>query len=518
MGIFTEENLKNIKLAEQDIVKRTILIVDDEEHNLKTLKDTLIDHYHILTASDGQKALELLQKEADPHRIHLIISDQRMPRMTGVEFLQHSIEIVPRSIRIILTGYTDVDAIIDSINQARIFKFILKPFDKQDILLTIRRGLELYDLEEKNHKLIKALEFLNGRFFNHMRGILQGMAGANEWIQEEKTDQLSPQQNKMLMHLDASTTNLIDLLNQASELSFIYTGHLSTRPEQLDVIALIKEIGTAFLENKSADELTIRYEWLLKEYFGNKEEFYLEVDREMLSKTLMELLENAFNYADKPTVITLVSLVQNNQFHIQVRDQGIGLENEGGQTVMEPFLRGPQSYDYQSFGLGVGLAKAQAYMELQGGTLGFKQETTGSMVILSFPLFQFDPEQDILIEEVPRKILLLQENHEDLQLYQEVLNFEGHDVFALEHPDGLIDAISEWKPDLIFLDAHYQGQSTTLYVQKTRETFVDASIPIVILANDPDLTHQQTYLDCGAQIYTSKPMEYDRLMMLIQQL
>ena len=132
MGLFNENNLKSAELVEPEIEKRTILIVDDEYYNLKTLEDALVDDYNVLTAKDGQEALEFLQNHPDPNRIHLIISDQRMPNMTGVEFLQKSIEIVPKTIRIILTGYTDVDAIMDSINQARIFKFILKPFDRQD--------------------------------------------------------------------------------------------------------------------------------------------------------------------------------------------------------------------------------------------------------------------------------------------------------------------------------------------------------------------------------------------------
>ena len=106
--------------------------------------------YDILTAKDGQEALELIQKDDNLERIHLIISDQRMPHLTGVEFLEKTISTIPRTIRIILTGFTDIEAIIDSVNRACIYKYINKPYDNQDMRLTIKRAIETFELEERN--------------------------------------------------------------------------------------------------------------------------------------------------------------------------------------------------------------------------------------------------------------------------------------------------------------------------------------------------------------------------------
>ncbi len=151
MSLFNEDALKVIQAEEEELIRRhTILIVDDEEYNLSTLHDLLHDEYHVLTATDGQEALELVQKTSDPSQIHLIISDQRMPRMTGVEFLKRTIPIIPKTVRMILTGFTDIDVIIDSINEGQIYKFITKPFENLDLKVTVRRALELFELEDQN--------------------------------------------------------------------------------------------------------------------------------------------------------------------------------------------------------------------------------------------------------------------------------------------------------------------------------------------------------------------------------
>jgi len=138
-----------------------ILVVDDELSNLDTIVRTLEEEYEVLTASDGQEALELLKSLEDPAEIHLILSDHRMPRITGIDFLALTIPIIPKTIRMILTGYTDIDAMIGAINEGRIYKFLTKPIEPKDLLVTVKRALEAFDLEQENDQLINQLKDLN---------------------------------------------------------------------------------------------------------------------------------------------------------------------------------------------------------------------------------------------------------------------------------------------------------------------------------------------------------------------
>jgi sigma-B regulation protein RsbU (phosphoserine phosphatase) len=132
----------------------TILIVDDEPANLQKLRRTLINRYPVLAAGSGTEALDLVRSRND---IAVIIADQRMPDMSGVELLRYSLDLLPQAIRIILTGYTDVDTLIEAINYCRVFRYIVKPWDPPDLLLTVERALETRHLAVENAQFRKEL-------------------------------------------------------------------------------------------------------------------------------------------------------------------------------------------------------------------------------------------------------------------------------------------------------------------------------------------------------------------------
>jgi response regulator RpfG family c-di-GMP phosphodiesterase len=143
--------------------KITILYVDDEENNLFSFKATFRIKYQVLTAISGDRALEILATKP----VHIIITDQRMPEMTGVEFLEKVIEKYPDPIRILLTGYADMGAVVDAVNKGKIFHYITKPWNEEELDLTINRAYEKYlekaQLKDMNEKLEGSndqLEFL----------------------------------------------------------------------------------------------------------------------------------------------------------------------------------------------------------------------------------------------------------------------------------------------------------------------------------------------------------------------
>lgn len=131
-----------------------ILAVDDDNDVLDVLQRALEDDYEVLVASSGEKALELLRQGP----VDLLITDQRMPEMSGVHLLEQAKRINPDMVRIILTGYTDPADLIDAINRGEVYRYITKPWELNDLLLTIRQGLESYQLQRDNARLVAELE------------------------------------------------------------------------------------------------------------------------------------------------------------------------------------------------------------------------------------------------------------------------------------------------------------------------------------------------------------------------
>jgi two-component system response regulator HupR/HoxA len=136
-----------------------ILIVDDEEGILESLELTLGDDYRIFTARTAEEGLAVLEREP----IALVIADQVLPGLTGVEFLEKVIERNPTAIRMMLTGYADLASIVRAVNEGRIYRYIAKPWDPDQLRLDVRRALESYGLATENVALAAALRDANER-------------------------------------------------------------------------------------------------------------------------------------------------------------------------------------------------------------------------------------------------------------------------------------------------------------------------------------------------------------------
>jgi response regulator RpfG family c-di-GMP phosphodiesterase len=125
--------------------KISVLYVDDEENNLFSFKAVFRVKCQVYTAISGDDALKILAEKP----IEIIITDQRMPNMTGVEFLEKVIELYPDPMRLLLTGYADMNAVVDAVNKGKIFHYLSKPWNEEELDITINRAYEAYLQKEK---------------------------------------------------------------------------------------------------------------------------------------------------------------------------------------------------------------------------------------------------------------------------------------------------------------------------------------------------------------------------------
>ncbi|HYD81969.1 MAG TPA: HD domain-containing phosphohydrolase [Paucimonas sp.] len=145
-----------------------ILFVDDEQNILSSLRRLFRTHgYQVLTADGGASGLEILEKEA----VDLVISDMRMPQMDGAQFLEKVRERWPDTIRLLLTGYSDIQSILAAINRGEIYRYITKPWDDNDIVLVVRHALERRALEQEKRRL----ELLTQRQNEELRALNAGL-------------------------------------------------------------------------------------------------------------------------------------------------------------------------------------------------------------------------------------------------------------------------------------------------------------------------------------------------------
>ena len=206
--------------------KYNLLLVDDEVANLQKLQRTFIDLYSVHLAQSGQEALQLLRENP----IDAIITDQKMPNMTGIEFLEASSKEYPDLVRIVLTGYTEVDDLIAAINTGKVHKYITKPWEPDDLRLALREALEKMELKRENERLAAELQTANDR-----------LRTENIILRQEVEKGL---QSKEIVHGSPEMENILRLLRRVTgtETTVLIQGETGTG----------KELVARFIHRESA--------------------------------------------------------------------------------------------------------------------------------------------------------------------------------------------------------------------------------------------------------------------------
>ncbi|MCB0406203.1 MAG: diguanylate cyclase [Bdellovibrionales bacterium] len=184
-----------------------ILLVDDEAENLKALERTLREHFDVVVMSDPLEALKVVGKG----NFEVVVSDQRMPKMTGTELLAKVAKLSPLSTRIILTAFTEVKEILDAINRAEIYRFVTKPWDNNDLIATLKQASVTHRLRKENKELVEKLEEQNRTLITKERE-LKTLNLELEKKVEERTQELRTA-NARLSEL-AMTDPLTKVLNR----------------------------------------------------------------------------------------------------------------------------------------------------------------------------------------------------------------------------------------------------------------------------------------------------------------
>jgi DNA-binding NtrC family response regulator len=140
------------------MTRHPILVVDDEEEILYSLRGLLRQEFELYMAGSGAEALEILRRNV----IHVVMTDQRMPEMTGVELLQRARGESPEAVRMVFTGYADIKAVIDAINEGQIFRYLTKPWDPDELVAALRQGCEEYDrVTARRNLLLDTRDYVN---------------------------------------------------------------------------------------------------------------------------------------------------------------------------------------------------------------------------------------------------------------------------------------------------------------------------------------------------------------------
>jgi signal transduction histidine kinase len=330
-----------------------ILYIDDEENNLHAFKASFRRQYEIYTAISAVEGLKILENIT----VHVIIADQRMPGITGVEFFKSIVETFPDPTRVLLTGYTDIEALADAINEGHIYRYITKPWNELELHNSIKNAYDAYkskiDLRQKVAELEKTNDELNRFIYSishELRAPLVSVIGIVNLVKME------------------------DLFNSSGE----YWGLIETCSNKLDYY--IQKTLQYYKNNKSEAKLAeINFSELVSElvklyvFIDKETNIAIDIDQPVpfrgdafrIEVILGNLISNAINYqkVDEPDKkVNIKVIVGSDNAEIYVQDNGIGILNEHVEKIFTQFFKGR---NHHGSGLGLFIVK-EALTKING--------------------------------------------------------------------------------------------------------------------------------------------------------
>ncbi|MBX9765709.1 MAG: hybrid sensor histidine kinase/response regulator [Bdellovibrionales bacterium] len=364
-------------------MKQTLLVVDDEVDNGEALERLFRKKYHVLKATSGAAALKLVQSHPE---ISVIISDQRMPQMSGVEFLEKSLAIRPDAVRILLTGYTDLESVIAAVNAGQIYRYVTKPWDPQDLTLTVDRAFERFqlqaELKQKNLSLQKALEELKtlDRAKSHfmvligheLKTPLTTLISFTDLLKESG---LNSEQSRFLDRVIKGAGRLKEIVFDVLELVSAEAGTLPVNITQVSLQTLAEGIAKEFEPLAKPKKMTFAIDCV-----GTT----VSSDPEILRKIFRRITHNAIKFGDEESIVSFQARPEGaKETHCVFQNRGPALSEEMIQHILKPFQLNENIMNH-SQGLGLGLSLCQALLGRLGS--GLQIQSDPPMIKVSFTL------------------------------------------------------------------------------------------------------------------------------------
>lgn len=356
--------------------KIKVLYLDDEEQNLHAFKASFRREFEIFTTTSAQEAVQHLNE----HVCHVVISDQKMPEVSGVEFFELIVEDFPDPARILLTGFSDLEAVIDAINKGRIFRYLTKPWDENDVRMSIKNGYDLWQsrvvLRERNKELEKSNEELEQFVYSASHDLRAPLASIKGIIKvaESEPDADLKQYMEMIrtsvFQLDEFVCDVIDYYQNRKQ------GILAT---EVDLNSMVQQVITSLGGDAGLNGLRIDIPQSLPT---------TPLDFIRVRMIITNLISNAIKYQKREEVhsrLEITAELTDKEVRLHFADNGQGMSAKILTHATDIFFRSNR----QAGGSGLGLHIVKNAIDMLEGQISIESEPDlGTTVHVTLPTFE----------------------------------------------------------------------------------------------------------------------------------
>ena len=387
-----------------------LLIVDDELEITKSIVRQFRKKYKVFSATSAKEALEIMENE----HIQVILSDQRMPEMTGVDFFSIIKDKYPDALKLLLTGYSDIVAVIGAINEGQVFRYITKPWNPEELESILKEAFEKYELITNNRRLMRSLNEANLFLEHKVKARTAELESVNERLTElnkeknryigmvahdlrnpigtaeafsglliEDYDTLAKTEHlEFLGFINQSCNFSLNLIEDFLDISKIEAGIFDLNLTNQDYISFIRnnvKLNEKLARNKS-QKILVR---------TNLPQILLSFDKNKLDQVLNNLLSNAIKYSFPDTKIVIDISIIDNELITKIIDEGQGIPADELATIFQPFQTTSVKATSNEKSTGLGLAIVRKIIETHNGAISVESEVgKGSVFTFKIPILR----------------------------------------------------------------------------------------------------------------------------------
>lgn len=347
-----------------------MLYVDDLQTNLILFQATFERDYHIILAESAAKALEIMKGE----EIQVLVTDQRMPDMTGTELLEIVSKEYPEVRRFLLTAFTDFETVVEAVNKGHIHGYINKPLQAEEVRLAINNSLEMYYLRKKNSEIMFELEQANQELMGldgmkseiikiisrEIRYPLNRIMGSLHLLKDKMEGQ---ELAGVINILDNSVSRLEEFSSMTEQISILKSPGHTLDMKELNLKQVIEYGMIEVSEDLKEKEMALDLQ-------NHTPDMTIKGESDLLVCCLVNILRNAMNHTGKGETITIITNQSDRQVICEVIDQG----KHYSEKLLEELTSHLTATDHKlNLNLGINLALSQMIMEAHGGSILFEK-------------------------------------------------------------------------------------------------------------------------------------------------
>lgn len=369
-----------------NISQHNLLLIDDEIDIVKSLYRQFRKNYSVYRANSAEEGYEIMTKVP----IHVIISDQRMPGMKGSEFFARVKNDYPDAIRLLLTGYADIQAVIKAINDGNIFRYITKPWDPTELETIVREAFGRHDLMDENRGLLDELKDANTFLEQRVEERTVELQDANQQLQKlnaqkntflgtvahdlrgpignvqtclyllKRLDLLPENSIQFIDIIDDTSEKMLTLVNDLLDVSAIESGKLILEPKQTHLANFIDRVQRLNQQLSKMKGIDLRVA-------VQTENDHAVFDATRIEQVLDNLLGNAFKFSHSGSVVRLNVFEEADWLCFEVQDEGQGIKAEDIDKLFGAFQKTSTRPTGNEASSGLGLSICKRIVELHGG-------------------------------------------------------------------------------------------------------------------------------------------------------